>query len=59
MQQALSWMRRELDDQLFNDFYSSEAVNSVIIEMEDKVKSGLKSPAQAARELLSVFKKDL
>jgi len=59
MQQALSWMRRELDDLLFNDFYSSEAVNSVIIEMEDKVKSGLKSPAQAARELLSVFKKDL
>ena len=59
MQQALSWMRRELDDLLFNDFYSSEAVNSVIIEMEDKVKSGLKSPALAARELLSVFKKDL
>ncbi|MBI36622.1 MAG: methylmalonyl Co-A mutase-associated GTPase MeaB [Alphaproteobacteria bacterium] len=58
IQQALSSMRRELDDLIFHDFHSSEAVKSVITVMEGKVESGLKSPAQAARELLSVFKRE-
>ncbi|MBC92537.1 MAG: methylmalonyl Co-A mutase-associated GTPase MeaB [Rhodospirillaceae bacterium] len=58
LQQAISWMWREVDDSLLTSFRSHSVVQEHIMEMEKQVELGSLTPSVAAKTLLDIFSKD-
>ena len=57
LQQAISWMWREVDDSLLSSFRSNSSVEENISEIENQVKLGTLAPSVAAKTLLDIFRK--
>ena len=57
LQQAISWMWREVDDSLLTSFRSHSDVQKHIMEMEKQVELGSLTPSFAAKTLLDIYRK--
>lgn len=56
-QQATYWLHERILELLKNDFYSNSIIASKLKELEKSVVLGVKSPFNAAQELISLYQK--
>src|SRR5690606_26758988 len=55
--QNIYWMRETIQEQLLQQFYQNEIIESELAKEEQRLKNHEKSPFSAAQDLLTLYKK--